>query len=268
MHRKVQLYAACAHHSHTPTPPHACVLLAAVLVCLPYCRGSSGSVFLTEQKGANGSASTVCVVKKIPMPLLSKRQQRAALQECRILRCLAHPHVVTYVDSFFVDDTLHLAMEYCSGGDLSSVIRRCGRLGQRIPEEQILVWTVHMCKGLAYIHKQRILHRDLKTSNVFLTNLGVVKIGDFGIARVLENSQEKARTMVGTPFYMSPEVCENQPYDLKTDVWSMGVIIYELVTLRRPFEADSLLGVVFKIINEGERAACVAWCCCSGDAGR
>lgn len=89
----------------------------------------------------------------------------------------------------------------------------------------------------------------MKTSNIFLTRSGTLKIGDFGISKVLENSIDSASTMVGTPFYMSPEVCENRSYTFKSDIWALGCIMYELCTLKKAFEANNLLGLVNKIVK-------------------
>lgn len=103
---------------------------------------------------------------------------------------------------------------------------------------------------MQYIHHKRILHRDIKTSNIFLTSNGTVKIGDFGISKVLENTLDQASTVVGTPYYMSPEVCENKPYTFKSDVWALGCVLYELCTLKHAFDANNLLGLIFKIMRE------------------
>ena len=95
-----------------------------------------------------------------------------------------------------------------------------------------------MCLGMKHIHDRKIIHRDIKGANVFLTRKGIVKIGDFGIAKVLSHTDQKRRTRVGTPPCMSPEIIEKKPYNNKTDVWSMGVILYELCALKLPFDAQ------------------------------
>ena len=100
-----------------------------------------------------------------------------------------------------------------------------------------------------HIHSRRILHRDLKTGNVFLTKTNVVKLGDFGIAKVLDSTLEQANTVVGTPYYMSPEVCENKPYDLKSDLWAMGCILYELCTLNHAFDASNLIDGITSLLS-------------------
>ena len=91
-------------------------------------------------------------------------------------------------------------------------------------------WFVQICAALKYIHKRRVLHRDVKASNVFLTASGCVKLGDFGISRVLQGTRDKATTVAGTPAYMSPEMCQSKEYTLKSDIWALGCLLYELCT--------------------------------------
>ena len=129
-------------------------------------------------------------------------------------------------------------------------IKTCKQKGQRFPEDLILNWFLQIVFALKFVHTHKILHRDLKTSNLFLCSNGVVKIGDFGISRVLHGTLESAETIVGTPYYMSPEVCQNRPYSFKSDIWSMGCILYELCTLEHAFRANNLLGLVTKIVQE------------------
>ena len=94
------------------------------------------------------------------------------------------------------------------------------------------------------MHAKNILHRDIKTQNIFITTNGVLKLGDFGISRELESIDAKAGTSCGTPLFMPPEVCLGKPYDNKADVWAVGVILYELITLKKPFESETINGVL------------------------
>jgi len=112
-----------------------------------------------------------------------------------------------------------------------------------------LDWFTQICLALKHVHDRKILHRDLKSQNIFLTKDNTIKLGDFGIARVLSNTFEKAKTMVGTPFYLSPEIIENMPYSFKSDIWSLGVILYELCCLEPPFNADSLACLALRIVR-------------------
>ena len=104
--------------------------------------------------------------------------------------------------------------------------------------------------ALDNIHTRKILHRDLKSQNIFLTKNNFVKLGDFGISKVLENTIAMAATVQCTPYYMSPEVCQNKPYSYQSDIWALGCILYELCALKHAFHSENLLGLVYKIVQE------------------
>ena len=112
-------------------------------------------------------------------------------------------------------------------------------MGRSLPEEKIWKFFIEMCLGIQYLHTNRILHRDIKTINMFLTKNDNIKIGDLGVARELNQTANMAHTVVGTPYYLSPELCEEKPYNNKSDIWSLGCVLYELCTLKHPFEAQN-----------------------------
>ncbi|XP_022786792.1 serine/threonine-protein kinase Nek5-like [Stylophora pistillata] len=132
----------------------------------------------------------------------------------------------------------------------------------QLPEDQVLDYFVQICLGLKHVHDRKILHRDLKSQNIFLTKNGIVKLGDFGIARVLHSTMELARTCIGTPYYLSPEICENKPYNNKSDIWSLGCVLYELLTLKHAFEAGNMKNLVLKIIRYGIGQGMKNFSCC------
>ena len=109
-----------------------------------------------------------------------------------------------------------------------------------------------MLLAINYTHDRKILHRDIKTSNIFLTSKGTIKLGDFGISKLLDTSHDKAITVVGTPYYLSPEACESQPYTYISDIWAVGCVLYELCALKHSFDAPNLLSLLYKIIKEKE----------------
>ncbi|XP_071058411.1 serine/threonine-protein kinase Nek1-like, partial [Pseudochaenichthys georgianus] len=142
---------------------------------------------------------------------------------------------------------LYIVMDYCAGGDLFKKIN--SQKGVLFSEEKVLDWFVQICLALKHVHDRKILHRDIKSQNIFLTKDGTVQLGDFGIARVLNSTVELARTCIGTPYYLSPEICENKPYNNKSDVWALGCVLYEMCTLKHAFEAGNMKNLVLKIIR-------------------
>jgi len=116
-------------------------------------------------------------------------------------------------------------------------------------EDQILMYTAQITLSLLALHSKSILHRDIKTQNIFI-KAGVLKLGDFGISKTLDDFESLAQTQCGTPYFMPPEVCKRCPYDSKADVWAMGVIIYELITLKKPFDSEKLKDLFDLIITK------------------
>ncbi|XP_012503855.1 PREDICTED: serine/threonine-protein kinase Nek5 [Propithecus coquereli] len=204
--------------------------------------GAFGKAYLAKEK----SDSKLCVIKEINFAKMPIQEKEASKKEVILLATMKHPNIVTFFSSFQENSRLFIVMEYCDGGDLMKRINR--QRGVLFSEDQILSWFVQISLGLKHIHDRKILHRDIKAQNIFLSKNGIVaKLGDFGIARVLNNSMELARTCVGTPYYLSPEICQNKPYNNKTDIWSLGCVLYELCTLKHPFEGNSLHQLVLKI---------------------
>ncbi|XP_069495958.1 serine/threonine-protein kinase Nek5 [Ambystoma mexicanum] len=204
--------------------------------------GAFGKAYLAKGK-ADGNQ---CVVKEINLAKMPQKEKEASHKEVTLLAKMKHPNIVTFFNSIEEKNKLFIVMEYCDGGDLMKRINK--QRGVLFDEEQILGWFVQIALGLKHMHDRKVLHRDIKAQNIFLSNNGLLaKLGDFGIARVLNNTMELARTCVGTPYYLSPEICENRPYNNKTDIWSLGCVLYEMCTLKHPFEGNGLRQLVLKI---------------------
>ncbi|XP_050718969.1 uncharacterized protein LOC126999887 [Eriocheir sinensis] len=205
--------------------------------------GSYGSAHLA----LHGPSDTKHVIKKIKISHMTDKEVENARREVQVLSSLSHPYITQFQGSCEEDGFLLIAMDYCAGGDLHSLITK--RNGILFPEDRVLDWFVQLCLAVKYVHDRKILHRDIKSQNIFLTDDGKVRLGDFGIAKILNSSSELAKTCIGTPYYLSPEMCENKPYNNKSDVWALGCVLYEMVTLRHAFEANNMKTLILKIIK-------------------
>ena len=171
------------------------------------------------------------------------------MREVEVLRCFDHPNIIKYYDCAVEGRHLHILMEHAERGELYQVIQERARLQRSFGEEEVMRCFVQIAVALDHVHSKNILHRDLKSRNIFCTASGALKLGDFGIARVLSSESECAHTAIGTPYYLSPEICEDKPYGRKSDVWALGCILYELATLRHAFDGQSLPALVLKILR-------------------
>ncbi|XP_026642676.1 serine/threonine-protein kinase Nek3 isoform X3 [Microtus ochrogaster] len=190
-------------------------------------QGSFGRALLVRQESSNQKFA----MKEVRLPKSFSDTQKSR-KEAVLLAKMKHPNIVAFQESFEAEGHLYIVMEYCDGGDLMQKIKQ--QKGKLLPEDTILNWFVQICLGVNHIHKKRVLHRDIKSKNVFLTQSGKVKLGDFGSARLLSSPMAFACTYVGTPYYVPPEIWENLPYNNKSDIWSLGCILYELCALKHP----------------------------------
>merc|ERR1719420_1350760 len=178
---------------------------------------------------------------------MGAKERKDAANEVKVLSSLKHPYIVAYKDSFIEDGFLNIVMEYADGGDLFTRIQKAKKSMTKFPEQQILRWFTQALLALKFIHDKHILHRDLKSQNFFLMSNGKLKIGDFGIAKVLDNTAACAQTTIGTPYYLSPEICQERPYSWASDMWSLGCVLYECCCLKVPFDASNLRQLIDRI---------------------
>ena len=190
----------------------------------------------------------IYVIKQISLNGLTKQQINQVKSEAKILSLIKSNYVVKYYESFIEKEDLNIVMEYCDNGDLCNYLKEQKK--KNIPLKEDLIWQIFIkiTLGLTTIHKMKILHRDLKTLNIFLNKDMGIKIGDLGVAKQL-NQVSFANTLIGTPYYLSPEMCEDKPYNQKSDVWALGCILYELCTFRHPFNATNHGALILKILN-------------------
>ena len=176
------------------------------------------------------------------------------MEEVKIIQKLNHPNIIKFHEVFISKqpyETLNIIQEYADGGDLSERIEKMKNKNKFFSENQILDWFTEISLALNHMHSKHILHRDIKSQNVFLTKNNMIKLGDFGISKTLDYTLAKAMTVIGTPYYLSPEIIQSIPYSYESDIWSLGVLLYEMCSLKMPFNASNLPVLALKI-QKGE----------------
>jgi tRNA A-37 threonylcarbamoyl transferase component Bud32 len=209
-------------------------------------RGNYGKISLVQD--ARDGRMYVC--KRITLTGKTPQQRQTAENEVRAMAQLDHPNIVGFQQAFVQGDVLHILMEFVDGVDVEKLLVQCLQAKRMLTEQQILDIFVPTCLAVRHIHRTRLLHRDLKSANIFLTSTGDVRIGDFGFAKQLTMTTGLASTVCGTPYYFSPEMCQKQPYNNKSDVWALGVVLYEMTNLRKPFEAQNLPELKRRVLTE------------------
>ena len=200
-------------------------------------RGSFGSVYLVTRKEDN----KIYALKTVILEKLSKKEQENSVNEVRILASISHPNVIGYKEAFWNDkeSSLNIVMEYADDGDLQTKIQKMKKEGGMFNENLIWSYSIQMIEGLKALHDKKIMHRDLKSANIFLVkDKHQCKLGDMNVSKVIKD--KVLLTQTGTPYYASPEVWNDEPYSYKSDLWSIGCVIYEICALHPPFRGKDL----------------------------
>ena len=207
--------------------------------------GSFGSVYIVKRK----ENQKIYAMKRVKLINLGEKEKQNSFNEVRLLASFSHPNIIGYKEAFFDEksSTLNIVMEYADDGDLSSKIK--DNIKKHVQFDESTIWSIliQILEGLNYLHKSRIIHRDLKSANIFLTKKGIVKIGDLNVSIIAKKNL--AVTQTGTPYYAAPEVWEHESYNNKCDLWSVGCITYEMACLRVPFRGTSIHQLYINIIK-------------------
>ena len=208
--------------------------------------GSFGVIYKAV-KNFNYFAIKEIFLKREEKEEIERIKEEAKLLE-KLQNCLFNnnEYIVQYFESFEQNDNFYIVMEYCDKGDLDSFIKERKEQNNFLSEDEIWKIFIEISIGIGIIHRNKIIHRDLKPLNIFLTIKNNKKIGDFGVSKLL-NNQKKATTITGTFYYLSPEICNQNSYDFKSDIWSLGCILYELCTFNHAFDGNNPVEIYKKI---------------------
>ena len=206
----------------------------------------SFSTVLKVQRKKDG---IIYALKKVKFSKLNEKEKSNALNEIRILASINNKNIISYKEAFFDenDSSLDIVMEYADKGDLFQLITEHKKTKIHFNEDEIWNTLIQLLNGLKSLHALNILHRDLKSANVFLFKGGIVKIGDLNVSKVTRKGM--GYTQTGTPYYASPEVWKDKPYNSKSDIWSLGCVIYEMCALNPPFKAQNMEDLFKKVIR-------------------
>lgn len=209
-------------------------------------RGAFGICWLCKKKGEENAEKVI--IKMIPLHGLSNKEEQEIKGEADLLRKMKHPMIIGYYDYFTCADSIAIVMQFAEGGTLENLIR--DQRGVHFSEATVLKYFTQILLGLEYMHSLNIVHRDLKTQNILLNKKRtLIKLSDFGVSKQL-NTRSVASTLIGTPNYLSPEMVEGRSYNMKSDIWALGCVFYELFMLRRAFDGENLPAIVMKITQQ------------------
>ncbi len=220
---------------------------------MPALAGDQSNLPLTPPVLAPGQL--IAVKKVMILQMMSVKSRDKCLKEMKLLESMSHHNIIRYYDSFINDgDELVIVLEWAQGGDLKKLIKQVAKAHRVFSERQVWKYCMEISAGLKHMHDKRVMHRDLKPANIMLTSDNIVKLGDLGLSRYMNEATLEAFSKVGTPLYMSPEVLLGNGYGFSADIWSLGCVLYELCMLRSPFKPEKGVNLyeLFRKIKSGQ----------------
>lgn len=215
-------------------------------------RGVSGTVFKSKMLGSVSESNSVAVKR---IDLLKQPKVELIAREIYVMKQYKNKNIVNYIDGYLMNkNELWVVMEYMQGGSLTSIIDYCHHKRSQcpvIPESQIAYIVREVSQGLKFLHEMSIIHRDIKSDNIMLNSNGAVKLTDFGFCAKLSNESDKRDTIVGTPYWMAPEIINKKSYDTKVDIWSLGIMILEMLEGEPPYINEDPLTALYMIASNG-----------------
>ena len=207
--------------------------------------GAFSTVSLVKSKKDN----LIYALKRVELTKMMPNEKDNSLNEIRLLASVNHKNVISYKESFYEEETntLNLVLEYADAGDLQTKITQHKNAQKYFSEKTIWSIFIQMVQGIKALHDKNIIHRDLKSANIFLMKNGVCKLGDLNVSKEAKTGLLKTQT--GTPYFASPEVWSGKPYGVKSDIWSLGCILYQMTTLKMPFQGNNFKEVYNNVLK-------------------
>lgn len=253
MKRRLEMRHGCPrHHTAPSTIPLRCCCIPQrhnpsmdgtdVSQQLGEClgKGASGSVY----RALNWSTGETVAIKQVNLANLKKEEQNVIMQEIDLLKNLNHPNIVKYHGFVNSPEALYIILEYCENGSLHSICKNFGKF----PENLVSLYTAQVLQGLLFLHDQGVIHRDIKGANILTTKDGMVKLADFGVATKQQGLSDGS--VVGTPYWMAPEVIELSGASTASDIWSLGCTVIELLDGKPPYHKFAPMPALFRIVND------------------